>query len=126
MWSSWRASGALDRPCLPRRWRGFVLLLLSSPAGFGIDDPEDWIEFITFIVTAVVAGELASRASGARRRPTRGASRSNGSIRSCRQRFDRASEVEAARRNEQLKAVSSSADGTTPDAVDLDKAASQR
>src|SRR6185295_19865486 len=32
------------------------------PAGFGIEDPQDWIEFFTFIVTAVIAGELASRA----------------------------------------------------------------
>src|SRR4051812_36781129 len=32
------------------------------PAGFGIEDREDWIAFITFIVTAVIAGELASRA----------------------------------------------------------------
>ena len=32
------------------------------PAGFGIEDPDDWIAFVTFIVTAVVAGELASRA----------------------------------------------------------------
>src|SRR6267142_1935623 len=32
------------------------------PAGFRIEDPEDWIAFVTFIVTAVIAGELASRA----------------------------------------------------------------
>ena len=32
------------------------------PAGFGIEDAEDWIAFVTFIVTAVIAGELASRA----------------------------------------------------------------
>src|SRR5579863_8641812 len=32
------------------------------PFGFGIENPDDWIAFITFVVTAVVAGELASRA----------------------------------------------------------------
>src|SRR3954447_21274870 len=32
------------------------------PAGFRIEEPDDWIAFITFIVTAVLAGELASRA----------------------------------------------------------------
>src|SRR5262245_65507924 len=32
------------------------------PEGFAIQDPVDWVEFVTFIVTAVVAGELASRA----------------------------------------------------------------
>ena len=29
------------------------------PAGFAIEDPQDWIEFFTFIGTAVIAGELA-------------------------------------------------------------------
>src|SRR5919202_2752134 len=32
------------------------------PAGFGIEDPENWIAFLVFIGTAVIAGELASRA----------------------------------------------------------------
>ena len=32
------------------------------PAGFGIVDPQDWIEFFTFIIMAIIAGELASRA----------------------------------------------------------------
>jgi K+-sensing histidine kinase KdpD len=32
------------------------------PEGFGIEDPEDWIAFVVFTVTAVIAGELASRA----------------------------------------------------------------
>src|SRR4051794_17046547 len=32
------------------------------PAGFGIEDAEDWIAFLTFIVTAVIPGEPASRA----------------------------------------------------------------
>ena len=32
------------------------------PVGFAIDDPADWVAFVAFVVTAVVAGELASRA----------------------------------------------------------------
>ena len=32
------------------------------PQGFGLESPDDWIAFITFTVTAVLAGELASRA----------------------------------------------------------------
>ena len=32
------------------------------PEGFAIDAPDDWVAFITFLVTAIVAGELASRA----------------------------------------------------------------
>ncbi|HEV2986408.1 MAG TPA: DUF4118 domain-containing protein, partial [Vicinamibacterales bacterium] len=32
------------------------------PEGFGIEAPQDWIAFVVFTITAVVAGELASRA----------------------------------------------------------------
>src|SRR5580692_5636463 len=32
------------------------------PVGFAIDDPDDWVAFVAFVVTAVIAGELASRA----------------------------------------------------------------
>src|SRR5262249_3955625 len=32
------------------------------PDGFTIADPDDWVAFISFTVTAVIAGELASRA----------------------------------------------------------------
>lgn len=75
------------------------------PAGFAIDDPDDWIAFVTFIVTAVVAGELASRAE-------RRAQEAQASRREVERLYhelqlasDRASEAEAARRNEQLKAA---------------------
>src|SRR5712691_7898115 len=75
------------------------------PVGFAIDDPDDWIAFVTFIVTAVVAGELASRAE--RRAAEADASRLEVErlYEELRQAFDRASEAEAARRNEQLKAA---------------------
>ncbi len=75
------------------------------PAGFGIEDPENWLAFITFTVTAVIAGELASRAErrafeaqAARHEIERLYQELQGA-------FERASEAEAARRNEQLKAA---------------------
>ncbi len=75
------------------------------PLGFGIDDPDDWIAFVTFVVTAVVAGELASRAE--RRAAEAQASRIEVErlYHELQLAFDRASEAEAARRNEQVKAA---------------------
>src|SRR5215831_12149264 len=32
------------------------------PEGFALESADDWVAFLTFTVTAVVAGELASRA----------------------------------------------------------------
>ena len=70
-----------------------------------IDDPDDWVAFLTFMVTAIVAGELASRAE----RRTAEAEEGRREIEQLYQQldaaFERASEAEAARRNEQLKAA---------------------
>jgi K+-sensing histidine kinase KdpD len=66
--------------------------------GFGIYSPDDWFAFITFTVTAFIAGELASRAE-------RRAVEARRLYRELQAAFDRASEAEAARRNEQLKAT---------------------
>jgi K+-sensing histidine kinase KdpD len=66
--------------------------------GFGIYSPDDWFAFVTFTVTAFVAGELASRAE-------RRAVEARRLYRELQAAFDRASEAEAARRNEQLKAT---------------------
>src|SRR5439155_12563349 len=74
------------------------------PAGFGID-AGDWVEFITFIVTAVVAGELASRAERRTAEALAGRQEIERLYRELQAAFDRASEAEAARRNEQLKAA---------------------
>ncbi|MES1254969.1 MAG: ATP-binding protein, partial [Acidobacteriota bacterium] len=75
------------------------------PAGFAIADPEDWIEFITFIVTAVVAGELASRAERRTAEAQAGRLEIERLYQELHAAFDRAAEVEAERRNEQLKAA---------------------
>jgi two-component system sensor histidine kinase KdpD len=75
------------------------------PAGFAIVDPQDWIEFFTFIGTAVVAGELASRAERRTAEAEAGRQEIERLYQELHGAFERASEAEAARRNEQLKAA---------------------
>jgi two-component system sensor histidine kinase KdpD len=75
------------------------------PAGFGIEDPEDWIAFLTFIVTAVIAGELASRAERRAAEAQAGRREIERLYRELQAAFERASEAEAARRNEELKSA---------------------
>jgi len=75
------------------------------PAGFGIEAPQDWIAFVTFIVTAVFAGELASRAERRAAEAQAGRHEIERLYQELQGAFERASEAEAARRNEQLKAA---------------------
>ena len=75
------------------------------PAGFGIEHPDDWIALVAFIVTAVVAGELASRAEQRTAEAEAGRREIERLYRELQAAFDRASEAEAARRSEQLKAA---------------------
>jgi two-component system sensor histidine kinase KdpD len=75
------------------------------PAGFAIVDPQDWIEFFTFIGTAVIAGELASRAERRTAEAQAGRQEIERLYQELHSAFERASEAEAARRNEQLKAA---------------------
>jgi two-component system sensor histidine kinase KdpD len=75
------------------------------PAGFAIQDAEDWIAFVTFIVTAVIAGELASRAERRAAEAQAGRQEIERLYQELQGAFERASEAEAARRNEQLKAA---------------------
>src|SRR3954466_13065326 len=75
------------------------------PAGFGIEDAEDWISFVTCIITAVIAGELASRAERRAAEAQAGRQEIERLYQELQAAFERASEAEAARRNEQLKAA---------------------
>ena len=75
------------------------------PEGFAIEDPIDWVEFVVFIVTAVVAGELASRAERRAAEAQAGRQEIERLYQELQIAFDRASEAEAARRNEQLKSA---------------------
>jgi two-component system KDP operon response regulator KdpE len=67
--------------------------------------PQDWIEFFTFIGTAVIAGELASRAERRTAEAQAGRQEIERLYQELHGAFERASEAEAARRNEQLKAA---------------------
>ncbi len=75
------------------------------PAGFAIEEPQSWIEFFTFIVTAVIAGELASRAERRTAEEEAGRREIERLYQELQGAFERASEAEAAKRNEQLKAA---------------------
>src|SRR5690349_10288940 len=70
------------------------------PPGFGIEKPEDWVGFITFTITAVIAGELASRAEKRAAEAQAGREEIERLYRELQAAFERASEAEAARRNE--------------------------
>src|SRR5262245_59802807 len=75
------------------------------PEGFGLESPDDWIAFITFTVTAVIAGELASRAERRAAEAQAGRLEIERLFQELQAAFERASEAEAARRNEALKAA---------------------
>jgi K+-sensing histidine kinase KdpD len=75
------------------------------PVGFAIADPADWVAVVAFVVTAVVAGELASRAERRTSEAQQGRREIERLYEELQAAFDRASEAEAARRNEQLKAA---------------------
>jgi two-component system sensor histidine kinase KdpD len=75
------------------------------PAGFGIEKPEDWFGFVAFTVTAFIAGELSARAERRAAEAQAGRVEIERLYQELKSAFDRASEAEAARRNEQLKAA---------------------
>jgi two-component system sensor histidine kinase KdpD len=75
------------------------------PAGFGIEKPEDWFGFIAFTVTAVIAGELSARAERRAAEAQAGRLEIERLYQELKGAFERASEAEAARRNEQLKSA---------------------
>ncbi len=75
------------------------------PSGFGLESPDDWIAFVTFTVTAVIAGELASRAERRAAEAQAGRLEIERLYQELRNAFERASEAEAARRSEALKAA---------------------
>jgi K+-sensing histidine kinase KdpD len=75
------------------------------PVGFAIDDPADWVALVAFVVTAVIAGEQASRAERRTSEARQGRQEIERLYQELQAAFDRESEAEAARRNEQLKAA---------------------
>jgi len=84
---------------------GSMSYYFLPPAGFEIEDPDDWVAFVAFIGAAVIAGELASRAERRAAEAQQGRLEIERLYQQLHVAFDRASEAEAARRNEQLKAA---------------------
>ena len=76
-----------------------------TPNGFAVGDASDWAALAAFIIMAVVVGELASRAERRAREAQAGRQEVARLYQELQAAFDRASEVEAARRSEQLKAA---------------------
>ena len=83
---------------------GFSYYFLP-PFGFGIENPNDWVTFVTFTATAVVVGELSARAERRHLEAQEGRREIERLYQELQAAFDRASEAEAARRNEELKAT---------------------
>ena len=78
------------------------------PFRLGLDDPNDWAALTalaTFTISAIVVGELAGRAERRHLEAQAGRREIERLYRELQAAFDRASEAEAARRNEQLKAA---------------------
>ena len=75
------------------------------PAGFGIEKPEDWFGFVAFTVTGVIAGELSARAERRAAEAQAGRVEIERLYQELKAAFERASDAEAARRNEQLKSA---------------------
>jgi two-component system sensor histidine kinase KdpD len=75
------------------------------PVGLFIEDLNDWVAFGTFTATALVVGELAARAERRQQELEEGKREIEQLYQQLGAAFERASEAEAARRNEQLKSA---------------------
>ncbi len=75
------------------------------PVGLFIEDLNDWVAFGTFTITAIVVGELAARAERRQVQLEEGKREIEQLYQQLGAAFERASEAEAARRNEQLKSA---------------------
>ena len=75
------------------------------PMGFGIENANDWVAFVTFTGTAIIVGELSARAERRHLEAQDGRREIERLYQALQAAFDRASEAEAVRRNEQLKAA---------------------
>jgi two-component system sensor histidine kinase KdpD len=76
-----------------------------TPRGLAVGDPSDWAALIAFLIIAAVGGELASRAERRAAEAQEGRQEIERLYQELQLAFDRASEAEAARRNEQLKSA---------------------
>ena len=84
---------------------GFLYYFLSPNGLSRFEDPNDWAAIFTFTVTAIIVGELSARAERRSLEAQQGRQEIERLYQELQQAFDRASEAEAARRSEQLKAA---------------------
>lgn len=76
-----------------------------QPVGMMIENLNDWVAFTTFSLTAIIVGELAARAERRQIEAEQGRREIEQLYDQLGAAFERASEAEAARRNEQLKSA---------------------
>lgn len=81
----------------------FAYYFLES--GRFVRDLNDWVAFIAFTITAIIVGELSARAERRQLEAEEGKREIEQLYQQLGAAFERASEAEAARRNEQLKAA---------------------
>ncbi len=82
---------------------GFAYYFLPSTRF--VDDLNDWVAFIAFTITAIIVGEVSARAERRQIEAEEGRREIEQLYDQLGTAFERASEAEAARRNEQLKAA---------------------
>jgi two-component system sensor histidine kinase KdpD len=76
-----------------------------KPVGLMLEDVNDWVAFSTFTLTALIVGELAARAERRQLEAEHGKREIEQLYDQLGAAFERASEAEGARRNEQLKSA---------------------
>jgi len=84
---------------------GFSYYFLSPVGVSRFEDPNDWAAIFTFTGTAIIVGELSARAERRHLEAQAGRREIERLYQELQAAFDRASEAEAAKRNEQLKAA---------------------
>lgn len=83
---------------------GFIRYFVT-PGGLAVGDPNDWAALGAFLTMAIVGGELAQRAERRAREAQEQRQEIEGLYAQLQAAFDRASEAEAARRAEEVKAT---------------------
>src|SRR5262245_28029825 len=84
---------------------GFSYYFLSPTGLARFQDPNDWAAILTFTITAIIVGELSARAERRHLEAQAGRKEIERLYQELQAAFDRASEAEAARRSEQIKAA---------------------
>jgi K+-sensing histidine kinase KdpD len=84
---------------------GYDFLFFPPYYAFNIDDPQDWLAFGVFSITALWTGQLSARAQQQTEEALQAKSESERLYRQLREAFEKSSETEALRRSERLKSA---------------------